>query len=191
MKHYSHNIQGWFGYGFLYSHIVNSCDINGKYTFVEIGSWKGASTTYMAVEIINSKKNIKFYCVDTWEGSEEHLDESSSTYEPLLKKPNGLYEKFLENIQPVKSMVNPIRSTSVEASKLFDDNSLDFIMVDGAHDYKSVKEDLEHWYPKLRVGGVIAGDDFPWDGVKSAVVEFFKNDFINHDNTLWIKKKAG
>ena len=45
--------------------------------FVEIGSWKGRSASYMAVEIFNSRKNIKFDCVDTWCGSVEHLDPNS------------------------------------------------------------------------------------------------------------------
>ena len=40
--------------------------------FVEVGSWKGKSAAYMAVEIINSKKKITLDCIDTWEGSNEH-----------------------------------------------------------------------------------------------------------------------
>ena len=63
--------------------------------------------------------------------------------------------------------------TSVEASKLYEDGSLDFIFIDGAHDYKSVKEDVEHWFPKLKIGGYISGDDYAWPSVSSAVDEYF------------------
>lgn len=72
------------------------------------------------------------------------------------------------------------RTTSLEAAAAIDDHSLDFVYLDARHDYVSVLEDLEAWYPKLRVGGVIAGHDyvdghFPEGdfGVRSAVDEFF------------------
>lgn len=190
MQHYYQKIQGWFAYEFLYSHIVNSCDLNKQYNFVEVGSWKGRSSIYMAVEILNSGKKITFNCVDTWAGSEEHLDRTNPSYEPLLEKSDGLYNYFLENIEPVKSVINPIRLSSIEASKLFKDGSVDFIMIDAAHDYENVKKDIEHWYPKLSIGGIISGDDFDWPGVNSAVKEFFGDDYINHENKIWIKQKV-
>ena len=46
----------------------------GPAHFVEVGSYKGRSTSFMAVEIANSGKQIKFDCVDTWEGSPEHQE---------------------------------------------------------------------------------------------------------------------
>lgn len=190
MQHYYQQIQGWFAYEFLYSHVVNSCNNADTYNFVEIGSWKGRSSAYMAVEIINSGKKIVFNCVDTWEGSEEHVDKSNPSYEPLLEKPNGLYDHFISNMNPVISRINPIRLTSIEASKLFADNSVDFIMIDAAHDYENVKKDIEYWYPKISYGGIISGDDLDWPGVNQAVSEFFANDYINYQNKIWIKQKA-
>lgn len=189
MIHFYQKIQGWFSYEFLYSHIVNSCETNKKYTFIEIGSWKGRSAAYMAVEIINSSKDIEFYAVDTWNGSEEHLDINNPSYEPLLKTPDGLYNHFIENISPVESSVIAIRNTSIEASKLFKDNSVDYIMIDAAHDYENVLLDIKHWYPKLANGGIMSGDDLDWPGVTKAVKEFFGEDFINHQNKIWIKQK--
>ena len=72
------------------------------------------------------------------------------------------------------------RITSVEAAAKVPDGSLDFVYIDARHDYASVTEDLEAWYPKLRPGAVFAGHDYV-DGeflqgsfyVKSAVDEFF------------------
>jgi len=189
MNHYYNTIHGWFRYGFLYSRMVNECKDNQSYKFVEVGSWKGCSTAYMGVEILNSNKDIKFYCVDTWNGSEEHWDKNNPSYEPLLETQDALYNIFLKNIEPIQSVVTPMRMTSIEASKLFEDNSLDFIMIDAAHDYENVKADLEHWYPKLRIGGVIAGDDIDWTGVAAAVEEFFKNDFTKYDNIIWARQK--
>ena len=199
IKHYYFSIPGWFVQEDLFTQMVLSCNDIDEYHFVEMGSWKGKSSTYMAVEILNSGKRIKFDCVDTWNGSEEHLDKNNDSYEPLLEIPNGLYNEFLKNIHPVKSVINPIRMSSIEASKLYKDNSLDFIFIDGAHDYKSVKEDVEHWFPKLKIGGYISGDDYAWPSVSNAVNEYFgkknvtsiKAPAYNYAEQTWLVQKKG
>ena len=173
IDHYYYKIHGWFVQENLFTQMVLSCNDVDEYHFVEIGSWKGKSSTYMGVEIINSGKRIKFDCVDTWEGSKEHLDSENVSYEPLLKIPNGLYNEFIKNIEPVKSVINPIRMPSIEASSLYEDNSLDFVFIDGAHDYFNVKQDIEHWLPKVKSCGYIAGDDYVWPPINMAVKEIF------------------
>jgi hypothetical protein len=73
MEHFYKNIgEDWMDFQELYSEMVNYFPDNSH--FVEVGSWKGRSASYMAVEILNSKKRIKFDCVDTWLGSVEHTD---------------------------------------------------------------------------------------------------------------------
>ncbi len=63
--------------------------------------------------------------------------------------------------------------SSVEASKTFDDRSLDMVFVDGDHSYEATLEDILHWWPKLRRGGVMAGHDFGSNvEVSRAVMEF-------------------
>lgn len=54
--------EDWFSYANLYSEMVNRFP-SGSH-FFEIGSWKGKSSAYMAVEIVNSGKDIKFDCID-------------------------------------------------------------------------------------------------------------------------------
>lgn len=179
IPHYYQYIQCWFTQERFYSRMVYSCNEDRPYHFVEIGSWKGRSSCYMGVEILNSQKNIQFDCIDTWLGSEEHIDKNSPHYEKLLEIKDGLYSEFLHNIEPLKEIVNPIRMSSVDASFRYKDESLDFVFIDGAHDYQSVKNDINHWYPKVKKGGYIAGDDFGWDGVNKAVKEFFGNDILN------------
>ena len=70
--------------------------------------------------------------------------------------------------------------TSLQAADLIDDASLDFVYIDGRHDYESVLADLESWWPKLRPGGIFAGHDYLNGrlpngefGVRRAVDEFF------------------
>ena len=135
--HYYKNIQGWFNSGFrrMYEYQVKNCKDNAH--FVEVGAWKGKSTCYMGVEILNSQKTIKFDVVDTWLGSDE-----SKHKKDISVVNDNLYDEFLKNIELVKSAVNPLRMTSVEASNLYENNSLDFVLIDASHKYIDVKEDM-------------------------------------------------
>ena len=51
----------------------------------------------------------------------------------------------------------------------FKDEAIDYIMVDGAHEYESVIDDIENWWPKLKPNGVMFGDDYQFKSVEEAV----------------------
>lgn len=53
--------------------------------------------------------------------------------------------------------------TSLDAAKKIDEQ-LDFVYIDGLHDYKSVMDDIIAWYPLVREGGVVGGHDFTLQG---------------------------
>jgi SAM-dependent methyltransferase len=145
--------EDWFTYPKLYSDIVNKFSSGSK--FVEVGCWKGKSAAYMATEIMNSGKNLHLFCVDKWE---EH------------------WELFLNNTESFQKVLSPIRLSSTEAPELFEDNSLDFVFIDASHEYEDVKADILAWYPKVKIGGILAGHDYHEDktyneGVYQAVNE--------------------
>lgn len=188
IPHFYENIQGWFAYPELYADMVSSAREPRQHIFVEVGSWKGKSTAFMATEILNSKRDIMFYAVDTWRGSIEHYDKTNSAYEPLLLN-DELYGDFIKNTFSVHKAIFPIRMESERAAKLFADESIDFVMIDAAHDYDNVLLDIKSWYPKLRKGGTIAGDDLDWEGTRKAVDEFFNTDYYESDNKLWMAIK--
>lgn len=122
---------------------------------VEIGTWHGGFS-----ESLLSKNVItKVYCVDPYRHftNNEYPDGMNNltqeNFDDLFNEvKNKLTNKF-------GSKVEFIRELSVEASKKFDDNSLDFVYIDGNHDYKYVLADLQAWYPKIKNGGYLCGDD--------------------------------
>ena len=181
MDHFYKDVYGFCDYVGLYRKAVEIFP-SGSH-FVEVGSFLGKSAVYMAVEIINSGKNIKFDCVDHWRGSEEHYDNENIDTE-------NLYENFLENIQPVKGVINPVRAESVVASKLYKPNSLDFIFIDASHDEMSVREDLTYWLPRLKENGMIAGDDIDNKGVADAVKWFFDTGKLEIIGRQWLLARA-
>lgn len=173
MDHFHYKIPGWFTFPQLYSYMVDHYD-SGSH-FVEVGSFQGASMAYLAVEVINSKKDIKLTAVDIWN---RYTIDGLGLKDPSSVPEDFVYHLYKENIKPVEHMVESLRMGSYEASQRFADGSLDFIFIDANHVYEAVLTDLTLWYPKLKSGGHIAGHDYHNDeGVKKAVKEFFhKND---------------
>lgn len=72
---------------------------------------------------------------------------------------------------------------------------LDFVYIDGNHDYEFVKEDIRNYYPLVKDNGIIGGHDFPSIGVCRAVIEFCeKNGLIDKlgvkGREWWVKKSS-
>jgi hypothetical protein len=175
--------ENWFTFPRLYSYFVDK--INNGGSIVEIGSYKGQSTVYMAVEIANSNKTIDFYAIDTWEGSAENIDESSPHFNINI---NELYSTYLNNISSVSKYIRNIKSSSIEASKLFKKKSLDIVFIDACHEYSCVHQDISTWLPKVKSGGILAGHDYNhgWPGVNAAVHEILGIQNIKTQEYCWI-----
>jgi predicted O-methyltransferase YrrM len=159
MEHFYNNIDGWFSYDYIYKHAVETAS-DGE-LFVEVGSFKGRSSAFMAVEIANSGKKIQFDCVDTWEGAVEHKKGGAAEVKEVVE--GTLYENFTNNMKPVEGLYRPLRMTSLEAAAQYEDNSIDFLMIDGSHELEDVIADIRAFIPKMKNGGVMTGDDV-WAG---------------------------
>ena len=187
MEHYYEDIHGWADHLIpFYEHMVKTSQSGD--IFVEVGAWRGRSTAFMGVEIKNSNKCIFFYTIDTWKGSEEHYEDY---YDDITTE--GLYNEFLKNIEPVKDLVAPIRMSSIEAAALFEDNSLDLVVLDGDHSYEGLSADIRAWWPKVKLGGILAGDDYNeeyWPSVCSAIFDVLKDDLhLFNESNIWFKIK--
>ena len=173
--------EDWFTYPNLYASMVEHAE-NGQH-FVEVGSWKGRSSVFMAVEIANSEKDIIFHCIDPWHVQHNILIQDDH-------EEDWLYNDFLSNIEPVKEYITPVRLSSVEAASLYEDESLDFVFIDAAHDYDSVKADITAWLPKVKIGGTIGGHDYEWsEDVQRAAHEVIGRD-IKQQEGCWLLEKG-
>ena len=122
-------------------------DIEGE--MVEVGCWKGKTTNVIG----NSYFNFNLHCVDHFMGSREHQE---------VLQGGSTKDDFFNNIRNLRvEKIKIIEDTSVNASEKFEDDSLDCVFIDAAHDYDNVCLDINSWYPKLKSGGLMIGHDYP------------------------------
>lgn len=111
----------------------------------EIGVRKG----YYSIELLTRNPNMKLYCIDPWgpygRTSQEKQDRFfRSTQGRLSLFPNVVF----------------IRKTSMDALADIPDGSLDFVYIDGLHDFDNVIMDIVSWSKKVRSGGIVSGHDY-------------------------------
>lgn len=164
---YWEKIEGSFSFINFYDRMLHRFN---NATFIEIGAFKGQSIMYLAEKVKELKKNIKLYTVDVFQYMEQQKDDEHGKYFGL-----DFYDEYLKNIEPMKDYINTIRGSSHEVHTQFEDESVDFVFIDGDHNTDAVLKDLKGWYPKVKRGGIISGHDYMWVDarVKRAVDQFF------------------
>lgn len=151
---------GWFGNA---SQLERCLAEHPARTIIEVGSWLGSSTRFLAEHL---EEAGKLYAVDTWAGSPE---ESVHMQDPRLPY---LYQLFLSNVKHagLTDRIVPVRMRSTEAAKALNVKA-DLIYIDAAHDTNSVYADIIAWSDHLNEDGVMCGDDWLWDSVRTAVIK--------------------
>ena len=147
--------------------------------FVEIGSWEGD----FSYELLTQTGCTKLYCVDPYKrfDLEDYKDGMNMlTQEQFDQKYAAVRERF----NKFGNRVEFLRMTSSEAAALFQDESVDYVYIDGNHGYQYAEEDIRLWYPKVKKGGVLCGDDV------------YSNDLAEHDENknvlrIWGRSKNG
>jgi hypothetical protein len=143
-------------------------------------------------------KATSYSLIDMWRQQPSNYSDKANVDDNAQE---AIYQEALELKKTFGNVPKYFRNSSLEAAEYFLDGSLDFIYIDARHDYCGVMEDLHAWYPKLKVGGMMAGHDFltahesirmstaggsrmpehweicmngtiHWNAVKGAVVEF-------------------
>jgi len=68
------------------------------------------------------------------------------------------YEQALKNLKGYDYTI--IKKFSMDALADFEDESLDFVYIDGNHSLPYITADIFGWEPKLRKGGIMSGHDY-------------------------------
>lgn len=120
----------------------------------------------------------KLHLVDPW------IRQDPAVYREITNHTvdwNGWYENAKRLMARFGPRAELHRMFSVEGAKLFPDNSLDFVYLDGNHSLEAVTEDLESWVPKIKSGGLVSGHDYGnqtvdghWCFVEQALTEWHK-----------------
>ena len=181
MEHYYKNIKGWFAFEQQYRKMFD--ELPADSTWIEIGSFHGRSLAWLLVESTNKNKKFKVHCVDRWDGD---------PLSPIHHKFNdNTFENFKKNLAPFLDQFVIHKKNSWDAAGDFDDSTVDYAMIDAGHDYDSVTKDIRAWWPKIRSGGYLGGDDYGLDladGVHQAVDEFVKINNLKLELIPSIKK---
>ena len=98
----------------------------------------------------------KYYMVDLWSAQENYRQMDNATTSKNLER----MEEARRNVARFGTKAVLVRKSSVEAAAQFEDASIDFVYLDARHTYDAVMEDLEAWWPKVRPGGIVAGEDY-------------------------------
>lgn len=161
---------------------------------LQIGAYTGDATKWMVENILKHPHSF-LVDVDTWEGSNEaiHLN---MDWKDVYKTYTEKNEKALAD--------NQVLTMEMTSDRYFagigENNIFDFIYVDGDHTAFAVLRDGSNAYDKLKVGGILAFDDYGWSESKGDFYEpRYAIDALCHllngkvekieDNyQLWLKK---
>lgn len=77
-----------------------------------------------------------------------------------IKDWDGCFQYAADLLQEFGERAKFMRMSSKDAASLVDDDSLDFVYIDGNHMSPYVDEDIDLWFPKVRKGGLFGGHDY-------------------------------
>lgn len=147
-----------------------------------VGAEIGVHEGDYSVEILRVVNPAVLHLIDPWEHEEGEAyrdawygggaSEGQATMDHRFR---SVRTRFAEAIDAGRVVLH--RGYSGDVAGQFDDGHFDWVYIDGNHLYEYVKLDLESYYPKVKPGGYLCGDDYGvagwWDnGVQKAVEEF-------------------
>lgn len=96
---------------------------------------------------------VKLYGIDPYiplKGYRDHVRKETF---------DRFYEEAHAKLDPYPNYAF-IKKLSMDAVNDFADESIDFVYIDGNHDFQNATNDIVEWGKKVRKGGIISGDDY-------------------------------
>ena len=132
----------------LWISLINHLDCQNM---LEIGVYAGE----FASQILSGcKLLVKYYMLDPWKNLDDWNKPSNNVDFDIV------YNAMLLNTSFAESKRIILRGKTTEMIDDIDDESLDFIYIDGDHTLKGITIDLNNAWRKLKPDGIIGGDDF-------------------------------
>lgn len=132
-----------------------------KVIAVEIGVYRGENSK----SILKTLNINKIYLIDPYQ---KYKDYEKGDFYEIIEKTKRI---AIEKLDEFNNKIEWIFDYSHEAIKKIK-SRVDFIYIDGNHEYKYVKQDLEDYWRILNKDGIISGHDIDGSGVIKAVLEF-------------------
>jgi len=130
----------------------------------EIGVAKGD----FSETILRNCNPKKFYLIDCWfpRNGEKYLKDYLSFFYGFevrnINKVDSpeeyIAKRFSKEIS--KKIIFPVKGLSADELEKFEDGHFDWVYIDGGHDYKTIKKDLEISHRKVKKDGFISGHDY-------------------------------
>lgn len=120
---------------------------------VEIGTDEGE----YAERLCRTIPGLELLCVDPWKAEayeKGYQPESFESQDYFDKR----YKIAVDRLADFNCSI--IRKTSMDVVHYIPDESLDFVYIDGNHDFLNVTQDIHYWSKKVRKGGIVSGHDF-------------------------------
>ena len=136
---------------------------------IELGTDGGTTTLYLLKEL----PTLTLHGIDPYLPYIDWGGNSFSWHGGLNHDNNNSYAAFMNRVESYSDRYTHHKKISDEAVNDFEDESMDFIFIDGLHTYEQVLKDCTNYYPKLKKDGLFCGHDFRTIvGVNKAVNEF-------------------
>lgn len=138
---------------------------------VEIGCAEGLN----AAMLIQQPAITQLYMIDAW----QRLEQKGDGGNPQSWHDRN-YKEALERTENYSDKRVVLRGLSSEMILNIPDDSLILAYVDGDHSFRGCLNDLLAIWPKIKVGGILAGHDILNEsyGVKRAVATFIAEDTV-------------
>ena len=166
--------------------LANSLNLTGS--AAELGVWRGE----FAEHNLHAWRGHKYVLIDLWQPSDCVSGNRSHCVYGGNVTDGGEAERSFDKLvtrlrmerggDKLKGRYELVQNSTIAASRLYPDESFDWIYLDATHTYAEARRDLEAWYPKVKVGGLVSGHDYQFQhqaigdgyvfGVKDAVDEF-------------------
>jgi hypothetical protein len=169
--------QGWVNHG---ERIIALLEALRPMRCVEVGTWRGASAIVTARVIRQWGGCVT--CVDTFASGPEGASVMLDEWRVNIKEAG------------VEDVVDVIVCSSLSAAASWDRGPIDYCYIDADHEEASVTADLAAWWPHVRLGGVLSGDDYGhqyYGGVTVAWDQFDRQmGGLHREGLVWVVKAA-